>query len=836
MGRLRSGVGIAVAVLSLLSIGSLLTVSGCGGHTPAGASPFPAKITITPGSAVSLQAGGAISFFASAQNASNGSVGASFTWQSSDTSIVNVAPNGVACAGHWDITNTVCTPGGIGVATVTATALGSISPPTYVFVHQQIDNIQVNGILLTNVPIQEPCLSAGQTMTVEARAFSQGADITSSIGPFTWTANNASVVKITPLVNNTGTPMYPFATNQATVAAVTPGITQIIANASGVASTTFYQPQFQNAQGDTSPLLDFFETCPIQSITLEVGPAGSQQSNQTSFVTAKGTPENATAVITDVMGNNSLPEANTTVTLSKIPLTWTALNPAVLSVPNGCTESCSLSTPLPGAGAVTASCSPPTCNIGFPEVPVALSTPANLAACASFFKLASCTPFIPVPVYSSPACSTQSGAPNPCPSPGEPPIPATISGLITGPTSATSALVSSTGCKNSNPLDCTVGMYNVSSNRDVAGNATPLPVPPNSLLFDLAGDKAYMGSEIAALAINPSNVGTGGNAFTSIGSVTGNVLAVSDNGALAIFSDPRFNEVFVVNAGTAAASTTTLNIANATAAGFAPDGIRAYIYGFDVNGNPNPNLYVYSPFQALQTIPLPANTTVNSIVFSTNGAFAYAVEPSPGGVSSVTVYNNCVHDVSSTALVAGTFNLTAPPVVFKALPDGIHFVALENNGTFDYITASITPPTLATITTPAASVCPMTVTHTVQNFNLDVGTIQGLNIFSSADGSLIYVLASNLGSVLVYDFGTGSPTRGIQLVGTGTTPVNGFMSPDAGTIVINGSDGNIHIVSTAAGGSDLNPPINFPNLPNYLNPFCTYPAAGCTLNLMALRP
>ena len=835
MGRLRSGVGIAATMLSLLSIGSLLILSGCGGHTPPGASPFPAKITITPGSAASLQAGGEIAFFASAQNASNGTVGAAFTWQSSDTSVVNLTPTGVACAGHWDVTDTVCTPGGIGVAMVTATALGSISPPTYVFVHPQIDNIQVNGILLTNVPIQEPCLSAGQTMTVEAHAFSQGADITSSIGPFTWTANNPSVAKITPLVNNTGTPIYPFATNQATVAALTPGITQIIANASGVASTTFFQPQFQNAQKETSPLLDFFETCPIQSITLEVGPAGSQQSNQTSFVTAKGTSENATAVITDVMGNNSLPEANTTVTLSKIPLTWTASQPAVLSAPNGCTETCSLSTPLPGGGAITASCSPPTCNIGFPEIPVALSTPANLAACASFFKLASCTPFIPVPVYASPACSTQPGAPNPCPSPGAPPLAATISGLVTGITSATSVLASSTGCAPYNPLDCIVGMYNVSSNRAVAGNATPLPVPPNSLLFDLPGDKAYMGSEIAALAINPANVGTGGNAFTSVGTVTGNVLAVSNNGALAIFSDPRFKEVFVVNAGAAAAGSTTLNIANATVAGFSPDGLRAYIYGFNPDGNPAPNLYVYSTLQALQTIPLPVGTTVNSIAFSTNGAFAYVVEPSLGGIPSVTVYNNCVHDVGSTALVADTFHLTAPPVVFKALPDGLHFVVLENNGTFDYITASLTPLTLATITAPAASVCPMTVTHTVQNFNLNVGTIQGLNIFSSADGSLIYVLASNIPSVLVYDFGTGG-TSGIPLVGTGTTPVNGFMSPDAGTIVINGSDGNIHVVSTAAGGSDLNPPINFPNLPNYLNPFCTYPAAGCTLNLMALRP
>jgi hypothetical protein len=831
MGRLRSGL-TAVPVILLLWV-----ISGCGGHTPPKASPYPAKITLNPGTSVSLQAGGVIGFLATAQNSSNGTIGAAFTFQSTDTSVVNVSANGLACAGHWDVTSTICTPGAFGVAQVTATALGSVSPPTYVFVHPPIDDIQVNGILPNNVPIQEPCLSSGQTMTVEAHAYSNGADITSLVGPFNWSANNTTVVKITPLINATGSPIYAFATNQATVAAVIPGTTQIYATATGVTSTTFYQPQYQNTTGATSPLLDFFETCPIQNIALEVGPAGSQQSDQTNFVTSKGNSENVTAIITDVMGNSSVPNA-TAVTLAKIPLTWIPSQPAVIATANGCTETCSISTPSVGAGAVTAACSPPTCNVGFPEIPVALSTPANLDACANFFNLPSCAPFIPLPVYSSPPCTTQAG-PNQCPS-GDPPVTAAVTGLVTGATGASSVLVTSTGCAPVNPLDCITGLYNISTNRDVTGSANPLPYSPTSLLYDLGGDKAYMGSEIASILINPTNIGASGSAFTSLGSVTGKVLAVSNSGTLAIFSDPRFNEVFVVNTTTAGSpGTTVLNIAQASVAAFSPDGLRAYIYGFAPNAT-TPSLYVYSPYQALQAIPLPAGTTVNAITFSNNGAFAYVVEPSlAGGGPSVTVYNNCVHDVSSPDLLADTFALTSTPVVFKTLPDGMHFVSLESNGTFDYITATVTGLPIATRTAQALPGCPLKVTDTATNYSLNVGTLQGLNVFSSADGSMLYVLAGNLSSVLVYHFSNSlnnpGTVSGIPLIGNDVTPISGFMSPDAGTIAITGSDGLFHIVSTST-SADLNPPLTFPNLPDYLSPFCTDAAVTCTPNLMALRP
>src|SRR5271169_5330619 len=235
MGRsLSNTLRWAVAIVSLWSLG------GCGKTTKPGIPNLPGRVILTPGINISMVLGATLNFTASVQTSAGGIVATPATFTSSDTSILTLAPNGVACAGQFNLNYTVCTPGATGPVTVTATALGASSIPTYVFVHAPIDNIIVTGVLLTGLPVQEPCLSKGQSMTVEAHAFSQGTDITSSVGPFNWSANNPSVVSLVPLVNIA----YNFATNQATANAGSPGFTEIYASASGVTSLSFLQPQF----------------------------------------------------------------------------------------------------------------------------------------------------------------------------------------------------------------------------------------------------------------------------------------------------------------------------------------------------------------------------------------------------------------------------------------------------------------------------------------------------------------------------------------------------------------------------------------------------------------
>jgi hypothetical protein len=799
----------AVAII-LVAVG---TLAGCGGSRPPGASQLPAKITLSPSSSTSVQLGGTLNFTATAQNDANSNITLTYSFQSSNTSILNIAPNGVACAGRWDAAYTTCTPEGTGVVQVTATAQGATSSPTFVFVHPPIDNITVTGILPANQIVQEPCLSQGQSMTVQAQAFSQGVDITASVGPFTWSADNVSVVKLTPIINLA----YNVATNQATATASVPGIAQIYASASGVGSSSFQQPQYKNAQG-TSPVLNFFETCPVQNIALELGPAGSQQTGQTSFVTSKGTGQTVTAVITDVMGNTSLDDPNAITVLKNIPLTWTASQPAAVSAGATCTQSCSASTPGPGAGSITASCSPPTCNTGFPQSPAILSSPA----CAQFFQLKSCQQFIPLPVYATTA----------------------ISGVVTGATSADSFIATSLGCSAEAPAECNTSLYSMSTAKGVTNNPNPLPTQPNSFLFDLAGDKLYAGGSYGALIINPTNLGTQTNPFTALGSVTGKVLAVSSNGNFTVFSDTLHtpNQVYLVNASNSTApSATALNISGAVAATFSRDGLKTFLVGcatsaVPCSSNSGNALYVYSSLQALQP-PIALPISANHIAMSTNDAFVYVTGDVSGTNSTLLAYNTCNNQVSTdSGLVSQNVALSAPVVDFKILPDGVHMAALESTGNIDYLTATITGIPAATATQPASSICPMFVAVAVpRSINLGQGAIHPLNLFTSPDSTQLYVVASDRNSILVYDFST-SGVSGIQLLNN-ATPVSADMTPDAGTILIAGSDGMLHQVSTATGGADL-VQIQFTSLPNFADPFCTSnPAAGpCTLDFVAVRP
>jgi len=835
MGRFRSGgLRLAVAILSLWSF------AGCGGSSKAGSPLFPGRINLTPAVDTSLVLGGALAFTASAQTPTGTTLKVAISFTSSDTSIVNVSPSGVACAGHWDQTFTICSAGNAGVAIVTASALGADSASTYVFVHPAIDNITVTGILLTGVPVQEPCLSQTQSMTLEAHAFSQGTDVTASVGPFTWTANNPSVVTITPLPDATynGT-TYTFATNRATATAVQPGISYIYASAGGVSSTSFQQPLYADSTGTNSPVLDFFATCAIQNISLEVGPAGS---GQTSLITSKGTAETITATLTDVMGNSSLPNTDAGVVLNKVPLTWTSSSPGVLPVGTTCTQSCAINPASPGSATVTASCTPPTCNVGFPIIPASLASPGQITTCTKFFQaeypqFAGCQQLIPVPVYASPVFLAP-------PSSVVPLTPATgaISGEVTGATSNVSVLAASTGCALQLPADCLTAMYFPSTAKASAGVENSSPVPPNSFLFDVAGDKLYMGSDYGAAVVNPTNFGTNTSAFSSLGTITGRILAVSNNGSGAVFADSIHtpNQVFITNTLNTAAGPVALSINAGAAAAFSPDGLKTFIAG----GTNASSLYVYSAQQAFQG-PFPLNGPASSIAFTPSGAFALVAQAagtsSPASLSAYATCNN--QAVANLPLPGNPLMMKVVPNSHLdgrdsygyTIPDGIHVLVLDATG-FDLVTAVLSQPAAGTLCPQGLTFISNDPLHPAQRIELGQGTQKPVNFFVSVDGTQIYVANTNDSTIHIYNFVAGATTGGIQLLNN-ATPLSADMSIDGGTIAIAGSDGVLHELTTSLGGADLYQ-VTFPNLPNFLNAFCSLtPTAGpCTLTNVLIKP
>jgi hypothetical protein len=824
MGRLRFGLSASIVVTIFLS----LFLPACGGHKPPGASPLPLRITLNPATSFSLQVGATIQLTATAVNAGNSAITPTFIFTSSNPGIVDVAPNGAACAGSWNAPlYSICTPARTGTASVTATALGATSPPTLFFVHPPIDNIVVSVVPPVNspppaCPTQQSlpiacdlpfnrnaanfCLSQNQVQTLQARAYGQGVEITGSVGPFTWTEVNSAVTTITPILTTSDN----VATNQATAVPGVPGQTQVIATASGVSSQPYY-----------------FETCPVQCIDLEVGVNGTQATGTTNFVVAKGTSETITATAVDVQG----------CTVPKPPLTWVSSSPAALEAggTTGCGPgtTCAITTTLAGAAAITASCSPPTCNIGFPLNPAALQPP-----------------YIPQPVY---PVSAISGLVTPA---------ASSSGSGSSATS-TSVLVTSQDCVSD--AQCEVGIYNVATSTNLPGRPSQLPAPPNSLIFDPAGDRAYMGSEFGAVAITPANIGGTTSPFTSLpapstplGLVTGKVIGVSQNGSAAIFSDTVStpNQVYVVNvSSSSAAITVALNINNATAATFSPDGLKAFILG-----NGGNSLYIYSSLQALQA-PVSLATPATAITFNSTGSFALL--SGGGAVGTFAAYNTCDNS-AVPALVAGT--VPSPPIFLKVVPAGNVplgnttifgnppvtleptgldiFFGVDNTG-IDVIATSSSQPvpvgssslaplcpqgvTLAQIqTTPP--VTPPTLFPPI-HIPIGQGTFHPINFFLSPDTTKAYIVANDRSSILVYNFATNA-TSGISLVNN-ANPVAADITPDGTLIYVAGTDGLLHQLNTIL-ALDQNQ-VSFQPLANSTNSFC-FTGTNCQMNIVAVRP
>jgi hypothetical protein len=370
-------------------------------------------------------------------------------------------------------------------------------------------------------------------------------------------------------------------------------------------------------------------------------------------------------------------------------------------------------------------------------------------------------------------------------------------------------------------------------------------------LFDPAGDKAYMGSEFGAFAINPANFGSS-NPYSSLpasgtqlGLVTGKVLAVSHNGGAAIFSDTVStpNQVYVFGSGLAN-NTIPLNINSAIAATFSPDGLKAFILGDGGN-----TMYIYSAPQALQTISLA--TPATSIVFNSSGTFALLSGGSAPG--TLAAYNTC--DNSPVTLSSGA--LPGPPLFLKMVPvvdipqgnplgntfggtvipnlqsAGLDFFfGLDDTG-IDIIATNTSQPLLTELCPQ-----PLTLAQTKANtpfppvhINIGQGTFQPINFFLSPDATRAYIMTGNSSRVLIYDFNTNS-TSAIPLVNN-ATPLAADMTVDGTMIYVAASDGLLHQVSIPLSLDQTD--ISFTPLANSSNNFC-YTGTNCALNMVAIKP
>ncbi len=296
--------------LCILAFSLLLVVvlAGCGGGN---ASQEPTTISVSP-TALSINLGDVRSIAAFVEDA-NGQTLTNppvITFASSNGSVATVSSGGLVCAGVWDANFIVCDASNAqpGTANIVITS-GSLTATVPVYTHLHVDRVTVS-------PASVDCKSSGQTQQLTAKAFSNGVDVTSTVGPFIWRTLSTDVATVD---------------TNGLVTARTPGQTTAFATVSEVVGVPVN-----------------WVTCPVQSIHVHVANAAD-----TSFsLAAVGNTSTLAADVVDSHGVTVTP-----------PLIWASSQPSVASV-----SASGLATAVAaGTTGVTASCSS-GCNIGLSPV------------------------------------------------------------------------------------------------------------------------------------------------------------------------------------------------------------------------------------------------------------------------------------------------------------------------------------------------------------------------------------------------------------------------------------------------------------------------------------
>ncbi|MFZ0796202.1 MAG: hypothetical protein WCA13_04255 [Terriglobales bacterium] len=815
--------------LLTLAIAFVAAFTGCLGKSSSNpGSGGVTTVILSPSNIISLEVGATQVFSATGKNASGGTIlGANiqFIVESGSPNApapLSIASNGNACAGTWDPTATMCSPGTPGIAYVSAVTNGVSSPQTEVYVHQHIDSVQITP-LEPQGPPQYECFSQGQTWGYQAIAYSNGLDISNTVGPISWLSSNVGVVTATPLVPSN----QPNVLNQVETTAKAPGITQLFATVSGTTSSPYP-----------------YTTCLIKAIYLQIGAQG-QAGN--SITVNNGSSVSITATAVDTLYG----VANTTP-LTSPPLTWSTTNPEVAGFSSATNTTGSNSAAARnnlGGATVTASCSPPTCNIGIqPSLPIYASDGVLPNGTNGYSTISvDVTSTSKVPTYT--------------------------------------AWAATTGCNDQS--GCSSSLFAVTPGLVPIGAIVSLPRTPNSMMFNhVSSPRVYFGTDqglmyVDVTASTPSAALVSNSPTPCNVSLCGKVLTISNDGKLVVVSDTVSSpsQVYIYNAGSTSSAPVDLILPNtgetATAAAFSPDQLKVFIL---TNLG---NMYIYSTVDALTSVSTFAPGT--DIEFSADGSFAYvAGAPASTGASAnaVSAFSTCSLpnvgsvDVGSVATSSTPLKIFPSPILpppfeqqYPPLPNESFFwttqniIALEPPNV-EFLTAEFTQNPILYPTVqgePLQLTCnpPILLSFTKgASVNLGQGNFTPIYSQLVADGTELIIVARHLPAVLLFNVSNGT-TSSIPLVGN-TDPLSAFASTDGSQVYIAACDqysgttcaaGSVHIVNTCAALSCNEPPnieqgdfqqvpyvnINDDNNPNMCNnQGGTAPL--CLPNLIAIRP
>jgi len=828
----------AIAFVLVLVLVPVLALTGCLGKSSGAPGGGVSSVTISPGGNLSIDVGATQVFSASARNAEGKPIlglDIQFIVTSGTPNTpapLSVASNGNACAGTWDVSISECNPGTIGIAYVQAVTNGVYSATTTVYVHQHVDNIQI--FQTENPPPQYDCFYQGQTWDFEGIAYSGNppVDISSTVGPLTWSSNNAGVLTTAPYAP----PGEPTALNQIQTTAASPGITQLFASVSGTTSAPYP-----------------FTTCLVKAIYLQIASQG-QQGNSITVDNGGSIPVNAAAIDTlyGVAPGDVLP-------LAKPPLTWSTTNPEVAAfttTTNTAGANSATARNNLGGATLTASCAPPSCNIGIsPGLPIYASNGILPNGTMGFAAVAvDVTSTSAVPTYTAWAATTD----------------------CQNQTGCDSALFSVTS---------TVG-----SGKNPIGAIASLPRTPNSMVFNhQASPRLYIGTNQGLMYVDvtpsqPSAVEVSGSPTPCNVSLCGKVLTVSNDGKLVVVSDTvsTTSQVYIYSS-TSGVAPIDLILPNsgevATAAAFSPDQLKIFII---TNLG---NMYVYSTVDPLASVPVATSAT--DVVFSADGSFAYVAGAPADAVSA---YSTC--SLPGTASVnIGSVTTSNPPL--EIFPSPVLPAPFEQqypplpNETFFWSTQNIlaleVPPTGSSESTslqvltaefaqnpieppppgqPLQLTCNVPLLLPTTGFTAAPAVSLGQGNFTPIyaqlvnDGQQMIIVGQNIPAVLIYNVNNqsttsitlaGSPATGCPQCSGDSFPLSAAASTDGSQVFVAACDqyngptctaGSVHLINTVSGGDFQQVPyanINEDNNPN----MCNGQGVGaplCLPNMIAIAP
>ena len=828
--------------LLILAIGFVVALTGCLGKSTSNlGSEGVSSVTLSPSPAASMDVGTTRVFTASGKNAAGGNVlgvNIQYVVQSGNQNLaapLSVASNGNACAGTWDVTVSICNPGTPGIAIVTAVINGVSSTPTTVYVHNHVASIQITDP--NQPPYQYDCFPQGKTYEYEATAFdTNNNNISDTVGPMTWSSSNTGVVTATATV--TGNPGNQV--NFVKTTAKSPGITQLFASVSGTTSTPFT-----------------YTTCLIKAIYLQIG--GGSQAGNSITVNAGGTV-GVRAIAIDTLYNIA-----DFAPVPAPPLTWSTTNPEVAAfgtVANTTGTNSATARANFGGATLTASCTPPTCNIGLPGLtPTGLTEPS-------------------LPIYAS-DCNSSAVISTPCPLPVGTIAYGAVSVDVTPASGAKPATYTAWAATNqcADQSGCSSALFFVTPGTNpICGTATPncilsLPRTPNSMVFNhLATARLYIGSDEGLMYVPAGKTSSVNLIFGSPSpcnvALCGKVLTISNDGNFVVISDTIStpNQVYIYNGN----STNTLPPVDlvipgetATAAAFSPDELKLFIL---TNAG---NMYVYSTVDALSSVSGISNS-VTDVKFSSNGSFAYlAGTPAPTNISAYATCDTPASNVVSNNLpLTSTTYPTLPPLPttspFALFP--IPTQQLDTVGDWTQIMLVLDPPNISTFginTTEAPLLdghytCNPPVVALDKNYPQTSASLGQGNtpIYAAlgADATELIVVEQNVPAVLVFNIANGTTTS-VPLLREGFgsgLPLAAASSTDGSEVFVAACDqydqsttpptcaaGSIHIVSTTGQGDFQQVPYvdsADDNNHNMCNNGGNGTAAVCLPNMVAIQP